>query len=127
MYWNTTSNTETCPFHYKIGKQPNKFNAPEEYSNLDRTEMVDTFSMGNVLYQLLTNKTPFSDVDKEDAIDLLKEGRKPRLSKELLNSDHPVDIAIIEALRMSFVHDWEDRYNSTEIRDYLSGEFEKLQ
>jgi hypothetical protein len=125
MYWNTTSNTETCPYSFKRGR-PHSFVSPEEYLNADRNEMSDTYAVGNVIYTLLTDETPFEDYEQEEAQEFVERGRKPELSDDVLRSDDPVDQALIEAMRMCFVYDWKDRYSSIEIRDYLVGELVKL-
>jgi serine/threonine protein kinase len=120
MYWNTTSNASTCSYSY-VRRNPNSFASPEEYFNGERNEMTDVYSMGNVLYLLLTGKDPYNDFDggREDIIGLVKKGKKPKLGRDILESDDYVDKVLVKAVAMCFVHDWHERYSSTEIRDFL--------
>ncbi len=126
MHWNTTSNSETCPYSMRIGMDPNKYASPEEYLNQERNELLDTYSMGNVLFSVLTSENIFARVDQKRAVELVKEGKKPKLGKELRRSNHPVDRAFIEAMSMCFVYDRRERFNSTEIRDFLVDAYEKI-
>jgi hypothetical protein len=142
MYWNTTTITNneneneneykkdskssqsqlqsqsTCTYSYKISN-PNKFASPEEYNNGERNEKIDVYSMGNVLYSLLTNEVIFYGIDSDHAKHLLRQGKKPKLSREIRHTDDYVDSALVEALKMCFVYDWRDRPTAAEVRDYL--------
>ena len=109
MYWNTTSNAETCPYSYVIGSNPNKFSAPEEYLSVDRNEKIDVWSFGNVLYNILTDEDPFDDVESDETIALVRKKKIATFDKELLRSEDPVDKALIEAVRMCYIQDWRQR------------------
>ena len=127
MYWNTTSNTETCPYAYRKGPSPNKFASPEEYRNAHRTEKLDVYSMGNVLYFLLTGDDPFDDLEKEEAVALLRRGKKAKIRAELRTSKDPIDRTLIGAVEMCFVREWKDRHTSTDVLNFLLEAKENIQ
>ncbi len=119
MYWNTTSNTETCPYQYQKGNNPNIFASPEEYRHAYRTEKLDVYSMGNVLYFLLAGEDPFDELEKEEAVALLRKGKRPKIDAELRESEDPVDQALVRAVRMCYVRDWKERHTAMDILNFL--------
>ena len=128
MYWNTTSNNSTCP--YKCNEpNPGVQRSPEEivYSD-EQTEKIDTFSLGHILYMILTNEYTFDEdkIEMEEAQKLILRGKRPKFSNALIESSHPVDKAIMEAINMCFVHDWRKRYSSVEVRDFLAKKLKKI-
>ena len=128
MYWNTTSiDGTTCP--YKSNEpNPGIQRSPEEiiYSNY-QTEKIDTWSMGHILYMILTNKFTFDEekIDMEDVQQLILAGVRPKIDDKILQSHDPVDKAFLKAIDMCWVQDWRERYTSVEIRDYLAMELKK--
>jgi serine/threonine protein kinase len=128
MYWNTTSNESTCSYKCDI-PNPGIQRAPEEiiYSD-EQTESIDTWSLGHILHMILTNEYSFdeSQIDMEDVQKLILEGKRPKLSKKVRESNHPADRAIMKAIDMCLVQDWRRRYTSVEVRDYLAKELRKI-
>lgn len=84
------------------------------------TEKIDVFSLGNVLYFLLTGKEPFQDeMTAEDAIEHVKKGGRVSISEEIKSSTHPFDKAILKALDMCFVYDPEKRSSARAVANVL--------
>jgi len=127
MYWNATSNIDTCPYIYDE-LNPGVQRSPEEYFYSEQTEKIDTFSMGNIFYMILTDEHPFDEqyIEMEKAQELVKKGIKSKLSKRFIQSNDPVDRALLKAMSMCFVHDWRERYSSVEVRDFLTEELRKI-
>lgn len=56
--------------------------SPEEYNHENQTEKGDIWSLGNVLYFLISGgKYPFDDLEEDEAIELVKMGRHPTIDE----------------------------------------------
>ena len=129
MYWNTTSNESTCTY---ANDEPNPGiqRAPEEiiYSN-NQSEKIDIWSMGHILFVILTNEYSFdeNEIDMEDVQKLIMKGKRPKIPKKFRGRDnHPVDKVLLHAIDMCLVQDWRERYSSVEVRDYLARELDLI-
>jgi hypothetical protein len=122
MYWNTTSNKETCPYIY-LDYNAGGFRSPEEYWYSLQSEKIDTYSFGNILYVLITETDPFEELEDEKGgtfvKDLIKRGTRPQVSEEISKSSDPSIKALIHAMKMCHTHDWKSRPLASTIRDYL--------
>ncbi len=122
MYWNITSNTETCPYIY-LDYNAGTFRSPEEYRYSLQSEQIDTYSFGNILYVLLTETDPFEKIEEEKgatfAKDLVKRGITPQLGDEFDQSSDPSVKALVHAMKMCQIYDWKSRPLTSTIRDYL--------
>lgn len=131
MYWNTTSNTESCPYHY-LDYNAGPFRSPEEYEYGLQSEKIDVFSMGNIFYQLLEGKEPFDEmrklkhVDDEYIQNLVKEGNRPQLSDDIINSDDPNILTILKAMSMCHTQDWRERASARKVRDVLNMQWRRV-
>ena len=102
-----------------------QFRSPEEYAYNLQTEAIDVFSMGNIFYYLLTDKEPYANLREEKSGDHIKEmimnGTRPELTgdKILAHMDDPSATALIEAMNMCHVYDYQERENSSTVRDFL--------
>lgn len=75
----------TCPFH--VQSNLGDFRAPEEYAYQPETEQVDVYSMGNLLYQLLTRNYYLFGTNLTDEAAIARkvvEGHRPRALEDLL-------------------------------------------
>eukprot|EP00529_Nitzschia_sp_RCC80_P011403 CAMPEP_0113502832 /NCGR_PEP_ID=MMETSP0014_2-20120614/33800_1 /TAXON_ID=2857 /ORGANISM="Nitzschia sp." /LENGTH=632 /DNA_ID=CAMNT_0000397717 /DNA_START=251 /DNA_END=2149 /DNA_ORIENTATION=+ /assembly_acc=CAM_ASM_000159 len=121
--WNTRKN-ETCPFH--IGSNPGSFRSPEEYNYEPETEKIDVYSMGNIIYEVLTNLGPFEEFETKIARKMVKAGHKPPFPDSILNSTDPFDKAMIHSIEMCWVRDPKKRASAREVQRYITGELKRL-
>ena len=88
--------------------------------------------MGNIFYQLLEEKEPFDEmkqlkhVDTEYIQNLIKEGNRPPLSDEVIDSEDPNILAIIKAMSMCHTHDWRERPSARKIKQVLSKQWKRV-
>ncbi|KAL7535006.1 hypothetical protein ACHAWF_005024 [Thalassiosira exigua] len=108
------------PCGFKIGNNPGTNRAPEEYAYALETEKVDIFSMGNVIYNILTDLQPWDNYDEEEAQKNVMKGKRPKIPKKIENSDDPVDVALLKMIRWCWEHKPRDRPRAREVADYLS-------
>ena len=92
------------------------------------TEKIDVFSLGNVLYFLLTGKEPFQDEmsTPEDAIEFIKNGGRVSISEEIHSSTHPFDTTMLTALNMCFVYNPMERATAREVANLFRQAIEEL-
>ena len=91
-----------------------------------QTEKIDTFSLGNILYVIATEKEPYYKDHTKEAQRLVMEGTLPSLDQDFIDSDHPADKALVVAMNMCFEHDWRKRASSAEVRDFLRKELKRV-
>lgn len=89
------------------------------------TEKVDIFSMGNVLFFLLTGRAPWGE--GVDASDKVKAGKRPKIDKEIRNSQDPYHVAMVKAIRMCFEHDPEQRTGARAVAEVLDAALKQVQ
>lgn len=120
FYWNEKKQ-ESCPYLWNEGNPANwHFRAPEEYKYEMQSEKVDVYSLGNTLYSIVTGIFPFDDIeDDEKAAKLVMDDERPPLTNSYLESEHPIDRAMMKAMDMCFEYDWRKRAKASEVRDYL--------
>jgi serine/threonine protein kinase len=95
-----------------------QWRAPEEYLLRPENEKIDVFSLGNVLYFLLTGKEPFEDetAPPEVIIKQITEGKRVAVTdKKILKSTHPFDTTVLKALDMCFVYEKKNRSSAREV------------
>jgi len=78
--------------------------------------------LGNIFYAIATEQTPYDDLKKEEAQRLVIAGEPPPLDQAFIDSDHPADKALVEAMNMCFEYNWKKRPRSVEVRDFLRKE-----
>lgn len=109
-----------------------QFRSPEEYEYGLQSEKIDVFSMGNIFYQLLEGKEPFDEmrqlkhVDDEYIQNLVKEGNRPQLSDDIINSDDPNILTILKAMSMCHTQDWRERASARKVRDVLNMQWRRV-
>mmetsp|Transcript_21028 Transcript_21028/g.29686 ORF Transcript_21028/g.29686 Transcript_21028/m.29686 type:complete len:525 (-) Transcript_21028:43-1617(-) len=89
-------------------------------------EGVDVYSLGNTFYSLLANHRAYKNLD-DVCLDLIRNGTLPILPEEVIESTHPVDIALKHAFEMCVVFDREERASALEVADYLEGALNEIQ
>ena len=121
---NITTN-ETCPYGEYINA--GKTRSPEEYAAKPQTAMVDIYSLGNIFYILLSNNYPWRAIPTwKEAAELVKEGKRPPMLKEVLQSEHPVDRALLEAMHMSQEQDPKERASALQVLNVLQDVLEEI-
>lgn len=97
-----------------------QWRAPEEYKYEPETEKIDVFSLGYVLYFLLTNNFPFEDMKTVEANDYVAQGGRLNVTDEdILGSTHIFDTTVLKAMDMCFVYDPKDRPSAREVANFL--------
>ena len=106
--------------------------SPEEYAFAKEDEKIDVWSLGNVLYFLLSQgKMPFATTGISwtiaTVIERVKQGGHPTIKDEnILQSKHPYDVAMLEAMKRCFITDPKKRASSGEIRQLFSKALNQL-
>ncbi len=135
MYWNTTSNTSTCPYQsYELN--PGAQRSPEEILyTAQQTEKIDVWALGHILYMILTNEYPIYESttgeegssQMENIQQFIVNGAKPTFPTILTGSEDVVDQILMHViLDMCLVYDWKERKSIMEIREFLEKALRKL-
>lgn len=114
---NIIDKSVNCPFFVKSNK--GKFRSPEEYLYLGETEAVDTYSMGNIFFVLLTGTYPFPNLSKKEVKKAVGNGQRPSFSERLLNNPDINEQALIDAARMCWVQDPRERAAARQVQLFL--------
>ena len=131
LYWNATSNAGNCPYEYG-DYNAWLYRSPEEYEYGPQTEKIDVYSLGNILWDILTTHSPRGKMKKE-----LEDKTRPKVARgELppwpddvnqtkLKTD-PALKAINIAMRKCLRAKPEDRPTAGEIADELAAAVDAL-
>jgi serine/threonine protein kinase len=105
-----------------------QWRAPEEYKYEPETEKVDVFSLGYVLYFLLTDKFPFEGMKSQDANDYVAQGRHLTVSDEdVLGSTHLFETTVLKAMDMCFVSNPKERPSAREVANFLQRAVQRIE
>jgi serine/threonine protein kinase len=97
-----------------------QWRSPEEYNYADQTEKGDVWSMGNVLFFLLTGEIPNEAMDYSDAIKHVARGGKPKVNDEAIaNTSDPYTLALMTATKACHVVDPKRRPGAKEIAEMM--------
>jgi serine/threonine protein kinase len=116
LLWNEAENS-TCGF--RVPKNGGSWRAPEEYAYEEESEKVDVYSLGNVLYFLLTKTDPWVEFRSKTIYENVMEGKRPEIPKEILESDSIYDRHMIQAIKMAWTHDQYKRPGALEVAQRL--------
>jgi serine/threonine protein kinase len=100
--------------------------APEVYKNEPKTSAIDVWSLGSVLYHILTGRRVWSDKKADRARDAIVRGELPHISSSILNSPDPVDKILKDALDMCYIYDPSLRATAKEVTAFLDNSHKEL-
>lgn len=125
LSWNKEENKE-CGF--KVQKNGGLWRAPEEYAYKIETEKVDVYSLGNVLFFLLTGQNPWKGRPLKDVYEKVKNGERPPIPEEFQDSNEIFDRYMIQAMQMAWTQERTERPGAFEVAQKLKegiDEYEK--
>jgi len=111
--WDVVEN-KPCKFY--ISKNPGRYRSPEEYRYDYLTEKIDVYSLGNVLYSILTKQYPFSRANSTVVAEEVQDGKRPSLSGI---SFRPKVVAVAQAIKMCWVQNPKDRASARDVDLFL--------
>ncbi|CAJ1942806.1 unnamed protein product [Cylindrotheca closterium] len=123
LLWNKRRN---IPCGFTVGKNGGIWRSPEEYAYEEESEKVDVYSLGNVLYFMLTREYPWNDYPSKEVYEKVKKGKRPKISDEILASTHPFDEYMIKAIEMCYTQDQFKRPGAAEVAAKLQEGIDKL-
>jgi serine/threonine protein kinase len=103
--------------------------APEKHRRHAETEKGDVWSIGAMIFYILTDLEPYQGFSEDEAHKLLRRGVPPT---QVMNNSHlfrrpdPYLNALHEAMEMCFVVDLHERPSAREVADFLESAITKL-
>lgn len=116
LLWNKKQNKQ-CGFN--VQKNGGIWRAPEEYAYELETEKVDVYSLGNVLFFLLTGENPWKGYASRQIYKSVKNGERPQIPIDVQDSNEIFDRYMIEAIQMAWTHDKSLRPGAFEVAQKL--------
>lgn len=123
LLWNKRRN---IPCGFTVGKNGGIWRSPEEYAYQEESEKVDVYSLGNVLYFMLTRQHPWFDNSAKEVYDRVQKGKRPKIPDEIRESTHPFDEYMIKAIEMCYTHNQFERPGAAEVAAKLKEGIHKL-
>ena len=124
LSWNEEDNTE-CGF--RVQKNGGLWRAPEEYSYRIETEKVDVYSLGNVLFFLLTGENPWKPLPLKEIYEKVMNGDRPPIPQEMRDSNEIFDRYMIQAMQMAWTHERTQRPGAFEVAQKLKEGIEEYE
>ncbi|KAL7542930.1 hypothetical protein ACHAXR_012255 [Thalassiosira sp. AJA248-18] len=124
MRRNSTAPETACTF--QMTNNYGTTRAPEEYLHKLQTSAVDVWSLGSILYQLLTGGKVWGKTKKKEAQEAVIQGIHPEIHHTILNSSDPVDKILKKALDMCYIYEPSQRATAREVASLLRKGVEEL-
>ena len=115
---------EPCTFD--VGSNPGNFRSPEEYKYDPETEKIDMYSIGNVIYGILTGKYPFEKLNGKQARRKIRRGERPPIDDTYKDSKDPYIQSLLKCISMCWVQEPKDRASSGRLLDFITDELKRL-
>jgi serine/threonine protein kinase len=90
----TTEITKNIPCKFRIPSSPGTSRSPEEYNELELDEKIDVYSVGHILYSILTSHEPWDGYHTVAVQTRIKDGRIPILDRIQYNITALYDLPI---------------------------------
>ena len=84
------------------------------------------FSLGNVLYSILTRKVPFENEKRDKVPELVMRGGRPKIAQAILESQDPFDQSMLKAIQMCWIQDPKERATARQVQRFITSELERL-
>lgn len=107
------------PCGFRVSKNGGEYRSPEEYEYKVETEKIDVFSLGNVLYFLLTRKEVWTKYQTKHAIELVKRGSRPVIPPEIYNNVGVFERYMIDAMEIAWIHDFRKRASAKDVANKI--------
>jgi serine/threonine protein kinase len=98
----------------------NQWQAPEQFlKSAPLTHKADVYSLGNILYFLLTGNKPFHLLDPDKAEAKIRKGERPIIDEPILNSTHPFHVILRKAIDVCLEFNPEQRPDARSVVAFL--------
>lgn len=102
--------------------------APEQFvRSAPLSHKADVFSLGNVLYFLLSGHEPFDHLNRIKAERQVRKGLPLPLDESIRNSSHPFDMAVKQAILMCHIRDPSQRPDAQKVAAFLEHALDEYQ
>jgi serine/threonine protein kinase len=89
--------------------------SPEEYAEKELTEKIDIFSLGSIMFSLLTGLIPFDEItDEKEMMDKFMAGKLPFIDPRYKNRDS-IERKFVEVMEDCWKFKPEDRPTAVEV------------
>lgn len=116
FFYSTHKLTRYIMFYSSI-----QWQAPEQIGHkiMLQDEKSDVYSLGNVLYFLLTEDHQWAEDSSDLAAKWVYHGKRPEIPQEALESTHAFDVAVVKAIKWCLQQHSKDRPTAQEVADYF--------
>ncbi|KAL9179449.1 hypothetical protein ACHAXT_008739 [Thalassiosira profunda] len=99
--------------------------APEEYKHEPQTIAVDVWSLGSIIFHLLTGRKVWDKTKKNEAQEAVVGGLLPEIDATIVNASDPVNGVLMKALDMCWVYEPSKRATAREVASFLQESWHK--
>eukprot|EP00591_Stephanopyxis_turris_P009308 CAMPEP_0195514316 /NCGR_PEP_ID=MMETSP0794_2-20130614/5746_1 /TAXON_ID=515487 /ORGANISM="Stephanopyxis turris, Strain CCMP 815" /LENGTH=341 /DNA_ID=CAMNT_0040642539 /DNA_START=299 /DNA_END=1324 /DNA_ORIENTATION=+ len=117
------------PCTYTIGHNDGTFRSPEEYEYLPETSAIDVWALGSIIFEILTGRPVWRHEKPKVAQKKIIKGEFPPFPeevKDIEDSDDPVDVILLKAIKMCYIYEPKDRPKAGVVAKFLQDNFDRL-